>query len=154
MTLCCSYHICESSQLSINRMRSTAKCLNPRLSSTRMSWVFFRSFSSFLSSPVWIIGYQSRNQYVSFLLFLSCSTSVTFSASFYWKYNILLFCYQWRQCFNYLFNFPDWDPTVTWRVEMIRKRLIGVHIFGVHKNKRQWFSPNQISVYVFLRVCF
>ena len=104
--------------------------------------IFFHSFSSFLSSPVWIIGYQSRNQYVSFLLFLSCSTSVTCSASIYWKYNILL--NQWRLCFNYvyLFNIPDWDPTVTWviirfkscsgygqRVNMIWKRLIGVQIY-------------------------
>ena len=64
------------------------------------------------------IGHQSPDQSVSILLFVSCSTSVTCSASIYWKYNILL--KQWRRCFTfmYLFNGLDWDPTATWVNQM------------------------------------
>ena len=62
--------------------------------------------SSFLSSHVWIIRHQSLNQNISLPLSLFCSTSVTYMAFIYWKYNILL--KQWRRCFNFHVQCTYW----------------------------------------------
>ena len=128
---------------SINRMRSTAKCINPRLSSTLFRVCNGYLFIYFLHSCLNLYE-LSANSLVINMFLLYCSFPVplvTCSASIYWKYNILL--NQWRQCFNYV---PIQLSRLrshcrTWviirfklcseyaqRVKIIWKRLIGVHI--------------------------
>ena len=93
----CSYYICESFQLSTNRMQSTVKCINPRLSSS-----LFR---------VYLFIYLLH----LYELQATVPVPLQWPAQRPFVENII-FCWILRDSalIMYLFNFSDWDPTVAW----------------------------------------
>ena len=99
---------------SINRMRSTAKCINPRLSSTLFRVCNGYLFIYFLHSCLNLYELSANSLVINmFLLYCSFPVPLQWPAQRPFIENII-FC--WingdSALIMYLFNFPDWDPTV------------------------------------------